>query len=189
MNKSDAIRCRNALFASLRLNSLQARGVIIIGIALILCASFVIYVWEHLDLYNQMHKRMCFHISYKEEHYLLAIAHFFFDKIGMASFLLCYNLFAYGRYCLKKRKKIKALRRLSLLFLFWTIYSNMVLGFILPRYVFPYSGYIGKKIAHVLVKDSIGFIPTFLLIFLLIPLLSYFLWTRIKKKAKKLNKK
>lgn len=149
-------------------------GIVTMIFSIILMVAFVKYMHKHWSDYKLIDPNILYLNPKREQQWLLSLAQFFFDKLGLSSWFLCGLLIVYSLNRIIGGRVFR-FKRYFFRILLLIFYSNLLTGFLMPRYRFPYSGALGKVIA-VWCMGVLGLWLTMLLVFLVLPYLIFKLW-------------
>lgn len=102
-----------------------------IGFLLLSCLLTGSFIWYIKTWEPESHKG-----------FFRSIGHFFFQRFGITSFVFCWLFFIIGITRFKTCRHLK-LKTQSKYVLLCFLYLNVLLGFIAPHPVFPFSGAFG----------------------------------------------
>lgn len=149
-------------------------GIVALILSVILLVAFVKYMQKYWGDYKVVESEILYKNPERESQWLLSLAQLFFDKLGLSSWFCCGLLIIYGLNRIIGTRVFR-FKRYFLRILLLILYGNLLTGFLLPRYRFPYSGALGKTMA-VWCMDTLGIWLTMLLVFFILPYSAFKLW-------------
>lgn len=148
-------------------------GIIALSLSALLMLIFAIYMHKHWAERNLLDPDIIYRNPARELG-LLRVAQWFFDKLGLCCWALGVLLMIYGWNRIGGNRVFR-FKRYFFRILLIIFYGNLLTGFLLPRYRFPYSGALGKVMAS-WCMETLGVWLTMLLVLLVLPYGAFKLW-------------
>lgn len=149
-------------------------GIIALILAAVLAFAFVSYMHKCWLRYKLIDPQILYKNPERETDFLLHLAQEFFDKLGISCWAFCAFLVIYGVNRAMGNRGFR-FKRYFFRILLVILYGNLLTGFMMPRYRFPYSGALGKIMAS-WCMENLGVWLTLLLVFLVLPFSVVKLW-------------